>query len=592
MTKTRLMQKDEMRDKNEQATGVYKTINEDCEQVFNTSDRFSSHKPRRKILVTNALTYANNTLHLGHLIGYVQADIWSRFQKMNGHDCVYIGGSDGHGTPIMIRAEQENKDPVAFIETIQAEQQKICQDFLIDLNHFYTTHSEENKALAEMIYARLQQQGDIIKRTIEQAYDPIKKIFLPDRYVKGECPKCGAKDQYGDSCEVCSATYSPMELKNPVSALSGQTPVTRTSEHYFFRLSHYESKLKQWSTENHLPVEAINKLNEWFEAGLQDWDISRDAPYFGFKIPETNDKYFYVWFDAPIGYFSILKHWCQLTGKTDFNDYLDPHSNIELYHFIGKDIMYFHTLFWPAVLMSAELKTPTKISIHGFLTIDGQKMSKSRGTFIKAQTYLDHLHPEYFRYYAASKLTSRIEDIDLNLEDFRLKINADLVGKVVNLASRCAGFIQKHFDNRLSDVCENEKLIDEFKAASSTIATYYEEREFAQAIRLIMQLADRANQYIDEKKPWVTIKDPATASKTHAVCTMGLNLFRLMMIYLKPILPEIAVKTEAFLNIAPLTWNDVNTLLLNHPIHVFVPLMQRIDPTTIETLKEAEKNHV
>lgn len=592
MTKTRLMQKDEMRDKNEQATGVYKTINEDCEQVFNTSDRFSSPKPRRKILVTNALTYANNTLHLGHLIGYVQADIWSRFQKMNGHDCVYIGGSDGHGTPIMIRAEQENKDPVAFIEAIQAEQQKICRDFLIDLNHFYTTHSEENKALAEMIYARLQQQGDILKRTIEQAYDPIKKIFLPDRYVKGECPKCGAKDQYGDSCEVCSATYSPMELKNPVSVLSGQTPVTRTSEHYFFRLSHYESKLKQWSTENHLPVEAINKLNEWFEAGLQDWDISRDAPYFGFKIPETDDKYFYVWFDAPIGYFSILKHWCQLTGKTDFDDYLDPHSNIELYHFIGKDIMYFHTLFWPAVLMSAELKTPTKISIHGFLTIDGQKMSKSRGTFIKAQTYLDHLHPEHFRYYAASKLTSRIEDIDLNFEDFRLKINADLVGKVVNLASRCAGFIQKHFDNCLSDVCENEKLIDEFKTASSTIATYYEEREFAQAVRLIMQLADRANQYIDEKKPWVTIKDPATASKTHAVCTMGLNLFRLMMIYLKPILPEIAVKTEAFLNIAPLAWNDVNTLLLNHPIHVFAPLMQRIDPTTIETLKEAEKNHV
>lgn len=546
---------------------------------------------KRKILVTNALTYANNTLHLGHMIGYIQADIWSRFQKMNGHDCVYIGGSDGHGTPIMIRAEQENKDPTAFIEAIQTEQQKICRDFLIDLSHFYTTHSEENKTLADMIYARLQKQGDIIKRTIEQAYDPIKKLFLPDRYVKGECPKCGAKDQYGDSCEICSATYSPMELKNPVSILSGQTPVTRTSEHYFFRLSHYETKLKQWSTENHLPVEAINKLNEWFEAGLQDWDISRDAPYFGFKIPGTEDKYFYVWFDAPLGYFSILQHWCQLTGKTDVGDYLDPHSNVELYHFIGKDIMYFHTLFWPAVLMSAELKTPTKISIHGFLTIDGQKMSKSRGTFIKAQTYLDHLHPEYFRYYAASKLTSHIEDIDLNLEDFRLKINADLVGKVVNLASRCAGFIQKYFDNHLSNVYENESLIDEFKKASTMIATCYEEREFAQAVRLIMQLADRANQYIDEKKPWVTIKDPAQAHQTHITCTMGLNLFRLIMIYLKPILPEIAAKTEIFLNIAPLTWNDINTLLLNHPIHVFAPLMQRIDPAVIETLKQAEKNH-
>lgn len=541
-------------------------------------------KLKRKILVTNALTYANNSIHLGHMVGYIQADIWSRFQKMRGHECYFIGGSDCHGTPIMIRAEQENLAPEVLVDNVRKEQQQDCIDFFIGLDNFYSTHSEENRALSSQIYARLVQNGDVTVKTIEQAYDPVKNIFLPDRYVRGECPKCGAKDQYGDSCENCASTYSPTELKNPVSTLSGERPITKTSEHYFFQLTHYADALKQWTGEGHLQSETQNKLNEWFKQGLQDWDISRDAPYFGFEIPGTPNKYFYVWLDAPIGYFASFKNYCEKHPSIDFDSFLEENSNTEMIHFIGKDIMYFHALFWPAVLMSAHLRTPSRISVHGFLTVNGQKMSKSRGTFIKARKYLEHLHPEYFRYYIASKLSSRIEDIDFNLDDFRLKINSDLVGKVVNIASRCAGFINKQFENRLGVIPANCSLIQTIIQMNEDIAAHYENREFAQAVRLIMSLSDQANQFIDEQKPWVAIKDPARASETQTICTIGLNCFRYLMVYLKPILPELARASETFLAIEPLTWDSLSSTLENHSIAVFSPLMQRINPKTIEAL--------
>ena len=544
---------------------------------------------KRKILVTNGLTYANSSIHLGHMVGYVQADIWVRFQKMLGSECYYVCGSDCHGTPIMIRAEQESISPETLVKKIQQEQEADCQSFLIGLDKFYTTHSEENRELTMKFYQRLMESEDILTKTIEQAFDPVKQIFLPDRYVKGECPNCGAKDQYGDSCEVCSSTYSPTDLKNPISILSGQPPIRKTSEHYFFRLSRFADALKQWSRENHLPAEAINKLDEWFKQGLQDWDISRDAPYFGFEIPNAPGKYFYVWLDAPIGYFAAFKNLCADHPSINFEDYIQANTDTELYHFIGKDIMYFHALFWPAILMSAHLRTPTKISIQGFLTVNGQKMSKSRGTAIKARTYLNHLHPEYFRYYLASKLTTRIEDIDLNLDDFRLKVNADLVGKVVNIASRCAGFINKSFDHTLSCMPQDLPLVQTFQQAQKTIADDYENREFAQVVRHIMHLADLANQYIDEQKPWVTAKDPARQSETQVICTVGLNCFRWLMTYLKPILPELASKAESFLNIERLTWDSIHSVLENHTILPFTPLMQRIDIKQVEAIIEDSK---
>jgi methionyl-tRNA synthetase len=534
------------------------------------------------MLVTNALTYANGPLHLGHIVEYIQTDIWVRFQRMHGNSCIYICGSDCHGTPIMIQAEKDKITPEELVSKVNQSQIKDCQDFLISFDNFYTTHSPENRTLVEEIYQKLNARGDINKKIIEQAYDAEKNIFLPDRYVKGECPRCGAKNQYGDNCEVCGSTYSPSELKNPISALSGTTPITKSSEHYFFNLPNYTEKLKKWTSAGHLQDSVSHKLNEWFEQGLKDWDISRDQPYFGFEIPDAPGKYFYVWLDAPIGYMASLKNLCDKRDDLNFDEYWQKNSDIDLYHFIGKDIMYFHALFWPAVLMSANLRTPTAIFVHGFLTINGEKMSKSRGTLIAARKYLDHLAPEYLRYYFASKLSNTLEDLDLNLEDFRLKINADLVGKVVNIASRCAGFITKHFDGMLDKV--ESKLLQEFIDAGNEIARAYEHLEFSRAVRLIMSLADQANQYIDTKKPWQLIKDENTKQEVQTICSVGLNMFRLLIIYLKPILPELAKNAEEFLNLPEQMWEDHKNILLDHQINKFKPLMQRIEASNIEAI--------
>ena len=532
---------------------------------------------KRKILVTNALTYANGDLHLGHLIGYIQPDIWVRFQKMAGNECYFICGSDCHGTPIMLQAEKEGLSSEEMVAKIKLNQEYDCKKFLVNLDYFGSTHSPANKTICEEIYNKLTSNDDIVKKDIEQFYDQEKNIFLPDRYVKGTCPKCNAPNQYGDSCEVCSATYDPTDLINPISVISNTAPIKKTSGHYFFKLANYTDKLKNWMCEKHLQPQVINKMQEWFADGLKNWDISRDAPYFGFEIPNADNKYFYVWFDAPIGYIAIFKDFCAQHNKYDFQEYWQENTNTELYQFLGKDIMYFHALFWPALLMGAGKRLPTKISTHGFLTINGEKMSKSRGTFIKARDYLKYFDPECLRYYLASKLTARIEDIDLNFTDFRLRINSDLVGKIINIASRCAGFINKNFQNKLSTAIIDENLINDFQKSSTEIFTYYEEREFAKIIRKVTALADITNQYIDKEKPWQLIKNDADKEKVHAVCTLGLNLFRLLMIYLKPILPGLAEKSESFLNVAPFTCADANSVLLNHAINNFQPMLQRID---------------
>jgi len=542
----------------------------------------------RNILVTYALPYANGSLHLGHMVGLIQTDIWVRFLKMQGHRCIYICGCDSHGTPIMIQAEKLNIPPEVLVENIRKEHQKDLADFLIEMDNYHTTHSKENQELAETIFKKHLAQGNITKRVIKQAYDPEKQMFLPDRYIKGECPRCGAKDQYGDSCESCGATYSTTDLKNPYSTLSGAKPIEKESEHYFFKLNNYNQALQAWTRAGHLQEQVANKLDEWFQDGLRDWDISRDAPYFGFKIPNEENKYFYVWLDAPIGYIASLKNFCTTHANVHVNDYWEKDSPAEVYHLIGKDILYFHALFWPAILMGAEYRTPTAIFAHGFLTIDGQKMSKSRGTFIKARSYLKELHPEYLRYYFATKLSNRIEDIDINLEDFVLRVNSDLVGKFVNIASRCASFLEKHFNNMLSSQLSEINLFNEFTKAGDDIAVKYENLEFNQAARQIMSLADKANQYIDEKKPWASAKDPTRHQEVWDVCTMGINLFRLLMIYLKPILPDTAKKVENFLNISPLTWQDKNVPLLNQMIKPFQPLAQRIEKRQIDMIKETE----
>jgi methionyl-tRNA synthetase len=549
-------------------------------------------KDTRTILVTIGLPYANGPLHLGHTVESIQADIWVRFQKMCHHDCIYVCATDSHGTPIMIKAEKDGIDPETLVKQMQLEHAKDYEDFHIHFDNYYTTHSQESRELTELFYNRLKKRGDITERTIEQAYDSVKKMFLPDRYVKGECPQCGAKNQYGDSCD-CGATYSPMDLKNPISVLSGTTPITKTSEHYFFQLPNYEEALKKWTrAEHHLQEQIVNKLNEWFEQGLKDWDISRDAPYFGFEIPEAKDKYFYVWLDAPIGYIASFKNLCDRRDDLNFDDYWGKDSTVELYHFIGKDIVYFHALFWIAVLMGVGFRTPTAIFVHGFLTVDGQKLSKSKGTFINARTYLDYLDPEYLRYYFASKLSSRIEDIDLNFEDFRLKVNSDLVGKIVNLASRCASFINKHFNGQLSKTLNDTVLIEEFIHAAKNIANDYENREYSHAIREIMALADKANQHVDEHKPWELIKEENRSQKVQDICTIGINLFRILMIYLKPILPKLAEKSEEFLDVAQSFWEDHKTILTDHKINTFKPLMQRVETDRIEALKQTVKQEV
>ena len=547
---------------------------------------------KRKILVTSALPYANGALHLGHMVGYIQADIWVRIQKMLGRDCLYVCGSDGHGTPIMIQAEKMGITPEELIEQHHQDQVKDFTEFHIAFDNYYKTHSQENKELVETIYARHQSGGNITQRVIKQAYDPVKNMFLPDRYIKGECPKCGAKDQYGDNCEVCGAAYVPEDLKNPYSTLSGAKPIEKESEHYFFKLQNYADFLKDWTHKGHLQKEVANKLNEWFESGLREWDISRDAPYFGFPIPDTKDKYFYVWLDAPVGYIASFRNLCEKRKDLDFDEYWNQHSQVELYHFIGKDIIYFHALFWPAVLHGAKFRTPTAIFANGFLTVDGQKMSKSRGTFIKARTFLDHLRAEYLRYYFATKLSDRIEDLDINFDDFTQRVNADLVGKFINIASRCAPFLTNQFAGIMSDNCCKPELYDSFALAGDAISEKFLAMEYSQAIRQIMALADRANQYIDEQKPWHLAKDPANKQLVQDVCSLGINLFRVLMIYLKPVLPQVAQEVEKFLAIQPLTWSDKDEPLTNHKINEFKPLLDRINPQQIEALKMAAQEDI
>lgn len=539
---------------------------------------------KRKILVTSALPYANGSIHLGHLVETIQTDIWVRFQKLRGNNCIYICADDAHGTPIMISAQKQGISPEALIEQIHIEHQKDFAAFHIAFDNYYTTHSPENRELSQLIYQRLHDRGDIATRTIEQAYDPKENMFLPDRFIKGSCPRCGANDQYGDNCEVCGATYTPMELKNPVSVISGTTPIKKESEHYFFRLEHHHETLQKWAKAGHLQSQVSNKLQEWFDTGLQAWDISRDAPYFGFEIPNAPGKYFYVWLDAPVGYMASFKRFCQKNPEYNFDEYWQEGSDTELYHFIGKDIIYFHALFWPAMLEGSNFRKPTAIFAHGFLTINGQKMSKSRGTFITATKYLQHLNPEYLRYYYAAKLSNNIDDFDLNFDDFTQRVNADLVGKVVNIASRCASFINKLFEQQLATQLSEPELFTTFVNAGDEIAGYFETREYHRAVRLIMALADQANQYIDFHKPWQLAKELDQTAQVQLICTMGLNLFRVLIAYLKPILPEMAKNVEVFLNIPALDWDNYKKPLLNHKIAAFTPLMQRVDPEKIKAM--------
>ncbi|KTC68836.1 methionyl tRNA synthetase [Legionella birminghamensis] len=542
----------------------------------------------RKLLVTSALPYANGHLHLGHLVEHIQTDIWVRTQKMSGHQCISVCGDDAHGTPIMLKAEQLGMTPVELTSMIRESHEQDFKAFAIDYDCYHTTHSEENQLLANSIYERLQANGDIIKKTIRQSFDPVKGMFLPDRYVKGTCPKCKTPDQYGDNCEACGATYSPTDLLDAVSVISGVKPVEKDSEHYFFDLPRYEQLLREWTRKGHLQPEVANKLDEWFAAGLKQWDISRDAPYFGFPIPGAPDKYFYVWLDAPVGYMASFKKYCNETGVS-FDEFWNKDSTTELYHFVGKDIVYFHALFWPAMLAGSQHRLPTAVYTHGFLTVNGQKMSKSRGTFIEARNYLKHLHPEYLRYYFAAKLNGRVDDLDLNFDDFINRVNADLVGKIVNIASRCAGFINKRFDNHLAGSLSEPSLYAELLGAKPIIVEAYVQRDYAKAIRQIMDCADKVNQYIDSNKPWVLAKDPERSSEVQAICTMGLNLFRVLMTYLKPVLPMMAKEAEDFLNAQVETWDAIEKPLLNHDIRVFKPLITRVEKEKIEALLDEGK---
>ncbi|MEH6456275.1 MAG: methionine--tRNA ligase [Cocleimonas sp.] len=550
-------------------------------------------KPR-KILITSALPYANGPIHLGHMVEYIQADIWARFQRLRGNSCIYAWADDAHGTPIMLRAQQEGIEPQELIDKMKAEHQQDFDDFLISYDNFHSTHSEENKHFSEQIYLAAKAKGNISTKTIKQAYDPEANMFLPDRFIKGECPKCGTADQYGDNCESCGATYSTTEVKNPYSVVTGATPIEKDSEHYFFKVSDYADFLKEWVNGGAVQKEIANKMNEWLDDGLNDWDISRDAPYWGFKIPGTEDKYFYVWLDAPIGYIASFKNYCDRPDvDVNFDEYWKNDANgendTELYHFIGKDIAYFHTLFWPAVLKSADMRLPTAVFCHGFLNVNGQKMSKSRGTFIQARVFLDHLPAEPLRYYYAAKLSNTVEDIDLNLKDFQQRINSDLVGKVVNIASRCAGFISKKFDGKLSDNLADEALYAKFTEASESIAEAYESRRYSKAMREIMALADLANQYVDEKQPWVLAKDENRQQEVQDVCSQGINMFRAIITYLKPVLPELAAKSELFLNAGELHWSSVSEPLFGTEINKFKALMTRIEEDKIDGMLAANK---
>jgi len=550
----------------------------------------STPRPR-KILITSALPYANGPIHLGHLVEYIQTDIWARFQKLRGNECYYVCADDAHGTPIMLRARQDGITPEQLIADVSKDHQADFADFLIGFDHYHSTHSDENKELSQGIYRTLRDDGHITTRTISQAYDPEANMFLPDRFIKGTCPKCGAEDQYGDNCEACGATYDTTDLKDPYSVVSGAKPIKKDTEHYFFKLGDFEDMLKSWTTAGHVQSEIANKLSEWFESGLKDWDISRDAPYWGFPIPDTTDKFFYVWLDAPIGYMASFKHFAEKQNLS-FDEYWKADDKTELYHFIGKDIAYFHTLFWPAVLSGSGYRTPTKVFCHGFLTVDGAKMSKSRGTFIKARSYLDHLKPEYLRYYYAAKLSSGIDDIDLNLEDFQQRVNTDLVGKFVNIASRVAGFIKKNNDGMLADTLPDAELHQEMVDAGTSIAEHFENRKYSQAVREIMALADKANQYIADEEPWAKNKEEGKEAEVHAICTQGVNMFRILCIYLKPMLPEVIAQAEAFLNSGELSWSDLDKPLLNHSINKFKPLMQRVEKEAIEKIVDASKEDI
>ncbi|ENB9662388.1 MULTISPECIES: methionine--tRNA ligase [Pseudomonas] len=543
----------------------------------------------RQILVTSALPYANGSIHLGHMLEYIQTDMWVRFQKMRGNQCIYVCADDAHGSAIMLRAEKEGITPEQLIANVQAEHSSDFADFLVDFDNFHSTHSEENRELSSLIYTRLREAGHIATRSVTQYFDPEKGMFLADRFIKGTCPKCAAEDQYGDNCEKCGATYAPTELKNPKSAISGATPVLRDSQHFFFKLPDFQAMLQQWTRSGTLQDAVANKLAEWLDSGLQEWDISRDAPYFGFEIPGEPGKYFYVWLDAPIGYMASFKNLCARRPELDFDAFWSEGSKAELYHFIGKDIVNFHALFWPAMLEGAGFRKPTAVNVHGYLTVNGAKMSKSRGTFIKARTYLDHLQPEYLRYYYAAKLGRGVDDLDLNLEDFVQKVNSDLVGKVVNIASRCAGFIHKGNEGVMVSGDAAPELTEAFLTAAPSIAEAYEVRDFGRAMREIMALADRANAWIADKAPWSLAKQEGKQDEVQAICAQGINLFRQLVIFLKPVLPVLAADAEAFLNVAPLTWSDHLSRLENHSLNPFKALMSRIEPAKVEAMVAASK---
>jgi methionyl-tRNA synthetase len=551
--------------------------------------------PQRRLLVTSALPYANGQIHIGHLVEYIQTDIWVRFQRMRGHEVHYVGADDTHGTPIMLRAEKEGITPKELIANVWKEHKRDFDDFLISFDNYYTTDSPENEKLAQSIYLKLRDAGFIEKRAIEQAYDPVKEMFLPDRFIKGECPKCGAKDQYGDNCEKCGATYSPTDLKNPFSVVSGATPIKKISDHYFFKLSdpRCEAFLREWTqVKTPLQTEARNKMKEWVgepgDSKLGDWDISRDAPYFGFEIPDAPGKYFYVWLDAPIGYYASFLNYCQAKGL-NFDEWVKPDTTTEQYHFIGKDILYFHTLFWPATLQFAGYRTPTNVFAHGFLTVDGEKMSKSRGTLISASSVIEcGFNPEWFRYYFATKLNDSMEDLDLNLQDFVARVNSDLLGKYINIASRSAGFLVKRFDGIVSDEAMSNPLLKEIAAASEKIAALYEAREYAKALRTIMELADKVNGFVDENKPWEIAKDPEREVDLQRVCSVTLEAFRMLSLYLKPVIPQVAIGVEEFLSLPPQSWSDINTPLSSkNPIKTYKHLMSRVEAPQIEALLAA-----
>ena len=541
------------------------------------------------MLVTCALPYANGSIHLGHMLEHIQADIWVRYQRMRGHQVHFICADDAHGTPIMLKAQQMGITPEEMIAAVSKEHQADFAGFNISFDNYHSTHSDENRELAELIYGRLKNGGFIKSRTISQLFDPEKSMFLPDRFVKGTCPKCKSPEQYGDNCDSCGATYSPTELIDPKSAVSGATPVMKDSEHFFFDLPQFEKWLAEWVRgSGAIQEEMANKMQEWFESGLQQWDITRDAPYFGFEIPGAPGKYFYVWLDAPIGYMASFKNLCNKRGDIDFDSYWKADSDAELYHFIGKDIAYFHCLFWPSMLEGAGFRKPTKVNVHGYVTVNGAKMSKSKGTFIKASTYLNHLDPECLRYYYAAKLNSRIDDLDLNLDDFVARVNADVVNKLVNLASRNAGFIAKRFDGKLAATCAEPELYAEFANARTAIAEAYESREFSRAIREIMALADKANRYVDDKAPWVIAKQEGADAELQAVCSVGINLFRVLMAYLKPVMPLLAERAEAFLA-ETLSWDGIEMPLVDHTVAPFKALFSRIEPAKIEAMIEASK---